>query len=110
LQEVYAATVRFHGGDPTIGPRLPALLAAAGLVKVRQETVTNPMTTGDEKLFLVDLLDNMRAAILEARAATARELDTLRARVAAAARDTTTVFYQARMHQVWGRRPGGLSP
>ena len=28
---VYSATVRFHGGDPTIGPRLPALLAAAGL-------------------------------------------------------------------------------
>jgi SAM-dependent methyltransferase len=24
LQEVYGATVRFHGGDPTIGPRLRA--------------------------------------------------------------------------------------
>ena len=23
LQDVYSATVRFHGGDPTIGPRLP---------------------------------------------------------------------------------------
>jgi SAM-dependent methyltransferase len=110
LQEVYAATVRFHGGDPTIGPRLPALLAAAGLAEARQATVTNPMATVDEKLFLVDLLDNMRAAILEARAATAHELDNLRAGVAAAARDTTTVFYQARMHQVWGHREGALSP
>ncbi len=27
LQELYSATVRFHGGDPTIGPRLRALLA-----------------------------------------------------------------------------------
>jgi SAM-dependent methyltransferase len=50
LQEVYAATVRFHGGDPTIGPRLPAMLTAAGLTQVVQTTVANVMTTVDQRL------------------------------------------------------------
>jgi ubiquinone/menaquinone biosynthesis C-methylase UbiE len=105
LQEVYSATVRFHGGDPTIGPRLPALLAAAGLADVRQQLVANPMTTVDERLFLAELVDNMRPAMLEARAASPGDLDELRAAVAAAARDPGTVFHQARIHQVYGRRP-----
>jgi hypothetical protein len=39
LQEVYGETVRFHGGDPTIGPCLRALLSASGLVDVQEETV-----------------------------------------------------------------------
>lgn len=60
LQEVYCATVRAHGGDPTM---------------------------------------------LESGAATASELDELRSEVERAARDPERVFYQARIHQVWGRRP-----
>src|SRR5690606_24788996 len=31
LRDVYSATVRYHGGDPVLGPRLPALLGAVGL-------------------------------------------------------------------------------
>jgi 2-polyprenyl-3-methyl-5-hydroxy-6-metoxy-1,4-benzoquinol methylase len=33
----YCATVRFHGGDPTIGPRLRALLSASGQEDVGEE-------------------------------------------------------------------------
>jgi SAM-dependent methyltransferase len=105
LQAVYGATVRSHGGDPTIGPRLRALLVASGLEDVREDTVENPMGSVGEKLFLAELVRNMRAAILAARAATAAELDALQAGVEAAARDPGTVFYQAHIHQVWGRRP-----
>jgi hypothetical protein len=50
------------------------------------------------------LVRNMRAAILAAGAAAGGDLDALEARVEAAARDPGTVFYQARIHQVWGRR------
>lgn len=105
LQEVYCATVRFHGGDPTIGPRLRALLSASGLEDVREQTVTNAMETVDDKLFLAQLVRNMRASILEAGAATDDQIDELEASVEQAARDPATVFYQARIHQVWGRRP-----
>jgi SAM-dependent methyltransferase len=106
LQEVYGATVRFHGGDPTIGPRLRALLSSTGLRDVREETVANPMNTVDEKLFLAQLVGNMRAAILEAGVATDDQIDDLQASVEQAARDPATVFHQARIHQVSGRRPG----
>ena len=106
LQEVYGATVRFHGGDPTIGPRLRALLSASGLEDVQEETVVNPMTTVEDKAFIAQLLGNMRAAILEARAATDTEIRELEEDVEQAARDPATIFYQARIHQVSGRRPG----
>lgn len=105
LQDVYSATVRAHGGDPTIGPRLRALLTTAGIKDVSEETVANAMRTADEKIFLAELVDNMRGAMLAAGAATANELDEIRAGVADAARDPGRVFYQARMHQVSGRRP-----
>ena len=106
LQDVYCATVRFHGGDPTIGPRLRALLSASGLEDVREETVANPMETVDDKLFLAHLVRNMRASILEAGAATGEQVAELEAAVEEAARDPATVFYQARIHQVSGRRRG----
>jgi hypothetical protein len=48
------------------------LLAAVGLEDVSQDTVAK-MTTVDQKLFLVELVDNMRDAILEGKAATASE-------------------------------------
>ena len=104
LQAVYSATVRAHGGDPTIGPRLRALLAAVGIDAIEEVIVENPMAAVEDKLFLAELVDNMRAAMLAAGAATASELDDLRADVERAARDPQRVFYQARIHQVWGRR------
>jgi ubiquinone/menaquinone biosynthesis C-methylase UbiE len=105
LQDIYSATVRFHGGDPTIGPRLRALFSAAGLQVAEEKTVVNLMTTVEQKLFLVELVDNMRESILQAEVATAAQLDQVRAGVDRAARRPGTVFHQARMHQVWGRRP-----
>ena len=105
LAAIYSATVRARGGDPAIGPRLPAQLTAAGLVDVRERTVVNPMTTAHEKLFLAQLLDNMRAAILDTGSATPDELAHVRAEVAAAADRPDTTFFQARMHQVSARRP-----
>lgn len=105
LQEIYSATVRAHGGDPTIGPRLHALLAAAGLDQVGETKVDNPMAAVEDKLFIAELVDSMRETMLASGAATASELEDLRAEVVRAARDPERVFYQARIHQVWGRRP-----
>ena len=105
LQKVYSATVRHHGGDPTIGPRLVAMVTASGFEDVREIVVTNPMTTVDQKLFIVELLDNMRPAIVGAEAATESELDEIRLGLERSARDPGSVFYQAQIHQVWGFRP-----
>jgi hypothetical protein len=82
--------VRFHGGDPTIGPRLRALLSASGLEDVREETTVNLMETVDDKPFLAQLVRNMRGSILEAGAATDDQIDELEASVEQAARDPKT--------------------
>jgi ubiquinone/menaquinone biosynthesis C-methylase UbiE len=105
LIDVYCTTERHHGGDPTIGPRLPAHLRAAGLVDVHEETVVNRMTTPDQKLFLAELVDNMQDAVLGAEAATPEQLSELRSAIAAGAQRADTIFFQARVHQVSGRRP-----
>lgn len=105
LAELYAATVRRHGGDPTIGPRLVAHLTAGGLVDISERTVVNRMTTVHEKMFLVQLLDNMRPAIRTAGTATDAEIDGVRAAVSLAAARPDVTFLQARMHQVAGHRP-----
>ena len=104
LADIYSATVRSHGGDPAIGPRLVAHLTAAGLTDVTERTVVNRMTETHEKQFLVQLLDNMRPAILAAAAATDHELTRVRTEVEAAAADPGVTFLQARMYQVAGRR------
>jgi hypothetical protein len=83
---------------------LPALFAAADLEDVREETVVNPMESVEDKLFLAQLVRNMRASILDARAATDAECDALGAALEKAARDPATTFYQARIHQVAARR------
>jgi ubiquinone/menaquinone biosynthesis C-methylase UbiE len=105
LAAIYSATVRARGGDPTIGPRLQAHLTAAQLVDVEEHTVVNPMADASQKLFLAELLDNMRTSIIETGSATPDELADVRAEVTAAANRTDTTFFQARMHQVSGRRP-----
>jgi ubiquinone/menaquinone biosynthesis C-methylase UbiE len=105
LQQVYASTVRAHGGDPTIGPRLRAMLSATGIQEVGEHVVANPMKSIAEKLFLVELAQNMRSSILEANVATEAEIESIKRRTEQAARDPSTVFYQAHMYQVWGRRP-----
>ena len=107
LRRIYSATVRVRGGDPMIGPRLPAMLAAAGLGVVEHRTVESPMRTPEERIFLAELVDNMRASILEAGVAAADEVDELRAALARAAREPDAVFYQARIHQVRAVRPKG---
>ena len=70
------------------------------------DTVENPVTEVDDKLFLAGLVANMRETMLASGAATARELDALHGDVERAARDPGRVVHQARMHQVAGRRSG----
>jgi hypothetical protein len=85
------------------------MLEAARLEALEERTVANPMRTAEEKIFLAELVDNMRGAILEAGAATAAEVDDLRDAVAAVARDPGTIVHQAVMHQVRGTRPAAAS-
>jgi hypothetical protein len=105
LRQVYSATVRYYGGDPTLGPRLPALLGLVGLRDVEERTAVNRMDDAAGKGFLAELVVTMRETMLAASAATPAELDELHGALEAVAADDATVVYQARMHEVSGRRP-----
>lgn len=87
LRCIYGATVRAHGGDPTIGPRLPAMFRAAGFADIHASSVVNVLRTSEEKGFLVALVDSMRGATLDAGAASADEIDAMRAGIGSAAAD-----------------------
>ena len=108
LRRVYGATVRAHGGDPTIGPRLPAMFRAAGFTDVHASSVVNVLDTPEKKGFLVTMVESMRQATLDAGAASADELESMAAAIKAAADDPGCTFYQARIFQVFGRRASTL--
>ena len=94
-------TAEFIFTDATAPPRRDAFdlaNAPAGIDRVREVTVENPMTTVEEKLFLAELVDNIREAMLAAEAATAFQLDEIRAGAERAARDPDRTFHQARIH------------
>jgi hypothetical protein len=67
------------------------------------------MTTAYQKLFLAELLDNMRDSMLEAQAITSEELDDLRTDVAFAVEQAGIVIVQAQIYRVSGiaARPVG---
>ena len=94
-------SAEFVHGDAA-GPLVTEAFDLAYARLLLSHLVANRMETVDDKLFLAQLVRNMRASILEAGAATD---DQIEASVEQAARDPATVFYQARIHKVSGRRP-----
>lgn len=64
--------------------------ATAGLEQIHERIVQNPITNEHEKLFLAQLVPNMRAAIVGAGVMTEPELEQLHADLVTAAHDPST--------------------
>jgi SAM-dependent methyltransferase len=103
--EILAMTVRVQGGDPQIGPRLPALLAAVGLVDISVGLCGAPLPWSSPTL-LAEALDAAQAAALAAGTTTAAHLYELRAALRELPPDAVAATRRAaRLYQVAGRRP-----
>ncbi|MDT3442108.1 MULTISPECIES: class I SAM-dependent methyltransferase [unclassified Pseudofrankia] len=103
--ELLTMTIRAQGGDPQIGPRLPALFTAAGLTDISAGLSAAPLPL-DSPLLLAEALDATRDATLAAGLASATHLDDLRAALLALPRTALTATIDtARIHQVAGHRP-----
>jgi 2-polyprenyl-3-methyl-5-hydroxy-6-metoxy-1,4-benzoquinol methylase len=102
--ELYRAVVRGRGGDPDIGPRLPRLLAAAGLEQVGASVVQPMGTTGEVKLVNPLTMRNVADAVVADGLASAAEVDRIVADLNAFAEDPMTLAGVARVVQAWGRR------
>jgi ubiquinone/menaquinone biosynthesis C-methylase UbiE len=101
--ELYCATVTRRGGDPNIGPRLPALMKRAGFHDITV-TVVQPMAMeGEAKLISPLTLENIAGAVLEQGLASQAEIDELVRALYAFAADPHTLAGLPRIFQVWGR-------
>jgi SAM-dependent methyltransferase len=106
LIELMTMTIRSRGGDPQIGPRLPALFTAAGLVDVTVEIREDAVPFDPSGRLLVEALDATQDAALAAGLADAVGLDRLRRELAGLLpEEVATVTRCARLYQVAGRRP-----
>jgi SAM-dependent methyltransferase len=103
--ELYQQVVRRRGGDPTIGPRLPTLLRAAGCQGIQVQVVQPAGMEGEVKLVAGLTLENIAGAILAEGLAARPQIDALLSELHAFAADSSTLMSLPRVFQVWGRRP-----
>jgi SAM-dependent methyltransferase len=100
----FAETMRRRGGDPDIGPRLPALFQSVGLEDIGLHIVHLAWMHGPEKRLPLMTMAAVRDAVLAEGVATASEFDGVRQEIRALAEDPSTVVASARFFQVWGYR------
>lgn len=98
----YTRAVQARGADPNIGPRLPGLLAGAGLADVGVNVVQPAGRTGEIKLIAALTLEAVADAVIGAGLASADEVgDTVDALYDYAATDG--LMSVPRIVQSWGR-------
>jgi len=101
--ELYCATVRRRGGDPNIGPRLPALLKGAGFHDIRVSVVQPLALEGEAKIISALTLENISGAVLQDGLASQSEIDALVRELYDFAADPSTLAGMPRVFQVVGR-------
>lgn len=102
--ELYTETVRRRGGDPIIGPRLPALLAQAGLEEIGMNVVQPAGTEGEVKLITPITMECIANAVLTEGLASRQEIEQLVSELYEFAHTPGTLAAVARVVQAWGRR------
>jgi SAM-dependent methyltransferase len=101
--ELYTKSVQSRGADPNIGPRLPALLRAAGFEDVQMKLVQPAALEGGIKLLICVTLESIADAILGDGLTTQDELRDTVEELWEFARNPHTVLGGPRVFQAWGR-------
>lgn len=102
--ELYTKAVAGNGGDPNIGPRLPALLGDAGLADIAMNVVQPAGISGEAKLVGPITLEAIADSVLNAGLATREELNQTVDDLYAFASADGTLLSLPRIIQAWGRR------
>jgi len=103
--DLYSATVRNRGGDPDIGPRLPALLRDAGYQNIQMRMFHPTAMVGGMKQLVCVTLESISARVIEDGLVAPSELRKTIHELDAFARDPRTVLGGPRVFQVWGQNP-----
>ena len=100
---LYCDTARARGGDPALGPRLPAMLRAAGVADVRAAVLQPGALTGDAKRIQLLTLENIAPAATALGLITNDEIARLATDLRAFVERDDTFVTAARVVQAWGR-------
>lgn len=106
--DLYCTVVRKNGGDPDIGPRLPALVKECGFGDVHLKIVQPMALTGETKLITPITLQAIAAGVIAKQLATREEIDELTEQLFDLAEDETTLAGLPRVVQVWAQREPDL--
>jgi SAM-dependent methyltransferase len=104
--DLYTQTAARRGCNANIGPRLPGLLADAGLQRVHLNVVQPAGTTGEVKLISPLTMENITDAVLAEGLASQAEIDQLVAELYEFARTPGTVGCMPRVFEAWGWQAG----
>ena len=103
--ELYAAAATARGGDPGIGPKLPAMLVDLGLGGVDLSVTQPAAMAGETKRVSPVTLATVADALIDLGLASPPEIVGLLGELEALAADDRTVLGLPRVVQCWGRRP-----
>lgn len=102
--ELYQELVQRRGGDPNIGPKLPAMLQQAGVQEVELSVIQPTHIHGEGKLMAPLTMSRISDALIAERFATEVEVQQILAELNNAVADRKTVMSLPRIFQVWGKR------
>lgn len=102
---LYGEAVALSGGDAAIGPRLPLLASAAGLVDVAIDICQPAHTSGPLKLLNRVTMERIRPRVVDGGLAGDAEVDEILAGMLAYVDRDDTLVALPRMVRAWGRRP-----
>ena len=102
--ELYQEVVQRRGGDPNIGPKLPALLRRAGIQGVEFNVIQPAHIHGEGKLMAPITITRISDALIGEGLATNDEVQQILTGLHVAAADSETVMSLPRIFQVWGKR------
>ena len=103
-KELYQELVQRRGGDPNIGPKLPAMLRRAGIQGVELNVIQPTHVQGEGKLMAPLTMARISDALIAERFATKDEVQQILTELDYAAADSETVISLPRIFQVWGKR------
>jgi SAM-dependent methyltransferase len=102
--KLYQRLVQRRGGDSNIGPKLPAILARAGLQSVEVNVAQPVHIHGEGKLMAPMTMSRISEALIAEGLATDDEVQQILTELNHAAADCETVISLPRIFQVWGQR------
>ena len=103
-RELYCAAVTRRGGNPFVGPQLPALLMDAGFADVGVGVVQHVAMEGEAKLLDPLTMQNIAGAVIADGLASQDEIDAVVLELYEFAANSRTLAGTPRIVQAWGRR------